>query len=69
MLSYLVQIEPVQNSDSDDSDKVSNQRGKNVKLFGISKAVLFMLLKLYVIIINNTFVKYLCYTSIQQGKV
>ena len=56
MLSYPVQIEPVQNSDSDDSDKVSNQRGKNVTLFGISNAVLD--LKLHVIIINNTFVKY-----------
>ena len=56
MLYYLVQIEPVQNSDSDDSDKVSNQRGKNVKLFEISKAVLD--LKLYVIIIKDTFVKY-----------
>ena len=33
MLSYLVQIEPVQNSDSDDSDKVSNQRDKNATLF------------------------------------
>ena len=39
MLSYLVQIEPVQNSDSDDSDKVSNQQGKNVKFFEISEAV------------------------------
>ena len=56
MLSYLVQIEPVQNSDSDDSDKVSNQQGKNVKLFEISKAVLD--LKLHVVIIKDTFVKY-----------
>ena len=56
MLSYLVQIEPAQNSDSDDSDKVSNQRDENVKLPGISKAVLD--LKLHVIIINDTFVKY-----------
>ena len=56
MLSYLVQIEPVKNSDSDDSDKVSNQRGKNVKLFEISKAVLD--LKQHVVIIKDTFVKY-----------
>ena len=56
MLSCLVHIEPVQNSDSDDSDKVSNQRGKNVKFFEISKAVLD--LKLHVIIIKGTFVKY-----------
>ena len=56
MLSYLVQIEPAQNSDFDDSDETSNQRGKNVKLFGISKAALD--LKLHVIIINDTFVKY-----------
>ena len=56
MLSYLVQIEPVQKSDSNVSDKVSNQRGKNVKLFEIFKAVLD--LKLHVIIINDTFVKY-----------
>ena len=56
MLSYPVQIEPVQNSDSDDSDKVSNQRGKNVKLLEISKAVLD--LKLHVIIIKDTFAKY-----------
>ena len=56
MLSYLVQIEPVQKSDSNVSDKVSKQRGKNVKLFEIFKAVLD--LKLHVIIINDTFVKY-----------
>ena len=56
MLSYLVQIEPVQNPDSNVSDKASNQRGKNVKLFEISKAVLD--LKLHVIIIKGTFVKY-----------
>ena len=56
MLSYLAEIEPEQCSDSDDSDKVSNQRGKNLKLFGIFKAVLD--LKLHVIIINGTFVKY-----------
>ena len=56
MLSYLVQIEPARNSDSNDSNEVSNQRGKNVKHFGISKAVLD--LKLHVIIINDTFVKY-----------
>ena len=56
MLSYLVQIEPVKNSDSDDSDKVSNQQGENVKLFEISKAVLD--LKLHVVIIKDTFVKY-----------
>ena len=56
MLSYLVQIEPVKNSDSDDSDKVSNQQGKNVKLFEISKAVLD--LKQHVVIIKDTFVKY-----------
>ena len=54
--SYIVQIEPVKNSDSDDSDKVSNQQGKNVKLFEISKAVLD--LKLHVVIIKDTFVKY-----------
>ena len=56
MLSYIVQIEPVKNSDSDDSDKVSNQRGKNVKLFEISKAVLD--LQLHVIIIKDAFVEY-----------
>ena len=56
MLSYLAEIEPEQCSDSDDSDKVSNQRGKNLKPFGIFKAVLD--LKLHVIIINGTFVKY-----------
>ena len=56
MLSYLVQIEPVRNPDSDDSDEVSNQRGKNVKLFEISKAAFD--LKLHAIIINDTFVKY-----------
>ena len=57
MLSYPVQVEPVQNSNSNDSDIVfSNRRGKNVKLFGISKAVLD--LKLHVIIISETFVKY-----------
>ena len=56
MLSYLVQIEPIHNADSDDSDKVSNQRDKNVKLLGISKAVLD--LKLHMIIINDSFVKY-----------
>ena len=57
MLSYPVQVEPVQNSNSNDSDiVVSNRRDKNVKLFGISKAVLD--LKLYVIIISETFVKY-----------
>ena len=56
MLSNLVQIEPARNSDSNDSNEVSNQRGKNVKHFGISKAVLD--LKLHVIIINDTFVKY-----------
>ena len=54
-LSYLVQIEPARNFDSNDSDEVSNQRGKNVKLFGISKA--FSDLELHVIIINDTFVK------------
>ena len=54
--SYIVQIEPVKNSDSDDSDKVSNQQGENVKLFEISKAVLD--LKLHVVIIKDTFVKY-----------
>ena len=56
MLSYLVQIEHVQNSDSDDSDKVGEQRVKNVKLFEISEAVFD--LKLHMIIINDTFVKY-----------
>ena len=56
MLPCLAQIEPVQNRDSDDSDKVSNHWGKNVKLFEISKAVLD--LKLHVIIIKGTFVKY-----------
>ena len=56
MFSYLVEIEPVQNSDHDDSDKVSNQRGKNVKLFEISKAVLD--LQLHVIIIKDAFVEY-----------
>ena len=56
MFSYLVEIEPVQNSDPDDSDKVSNQRGKNVKLFEISKAVLD--LQLHVIIIKDAFVEY-----------
>ena len=56
MLLYLVQIEPAQNSDSDDNDEVSNQHGTNVKLFGISKAVLD--LKLHMIIIMDTFVKY-----------
>ena len=56
MFSYLVEIEHVQNSDPDDSDKVSNQRGKNVKLFEISKAVLD--LQLHVIIIKDAFVEY-----------
>ena len=56
MLPYLVQIEHVRNSDSDDSDKVGKQRVKNVKLFEISKAVFD--LKLHMIIINDTFVKY-----------
>ena len=56
MLSYLVKIESVQRRDSDDSDKVGNQRGKNVKRFEISTAVLD--LKLHVIIIKDTFVKY-----------
>ena len=56
MLSYLAEIEPVQNSDPDDSDKVSNQRGKNVKLFEISKAVLDV--QLHVIIIKDAFVEY-----------
>ena len=40
MLSYLVQIEPVWNFDSDNSYEVSNQRGKIRKPFEISKAVL-----------------------------
>ena len=56
MLSYLVQIEHVRNSEFDDSDKVGKQRVKNVKLFEISKAVFD--LKLHMIIINVTFVKY-----------
>ena len=56
MLSYLVQIEPVQKSVSNVGDKVSNQQGEHVKLFEIFKAVLG--LKLHVIIINDTFVKY-----------
>ena len=33
MLSYLVAIKSVRNSDFDDSDEVRNQRGKNIKLF------------------------------------
>ena len=56
MLSYLVQIEHVRNSKFDDSDEVSKQRAKNIKLFEISKAVFDQ--KLHVIIINDTFVKY-----------
>ena len=56
MLSYLVQIEPAWNSDSDESDEVSNQWGINVKRFGISEAVLDI--KLHVIIVNDTFVNY-----------
>ena len=48
MLSYLVQIEPVWNFDSDNSYEVSNQRGKIRKPFEISKAVFD--LKLHVII-------------------
>ena len=55
MLLYLVQIEPVRNSDSDDSHEVSNQKGKNVKLSEISKAAFNLL---HMIIINDTFVKY-----------
>ena len=65
MLSYLVQIEPVWNFDSDNSYEVSNQRSKIRKPFEISKAVFD--LKLHVIIINDTFIKY-CLSSKQRFK-
>ena len=44
-------MERVWNSDSDDSNEVSNQRGKIVKLFEISKGVFDLIL--HVIIIND----------------
>ena len=56
MLSYLLQIEPVPNSDFNGSDDISNQRGKNVELFEISKVVFN--LKLHEIIISYKFNKY-----------